>query len=694
MTAAYRIGVDVGGTFTDMVAIEEETGEPLFIKTPTTPGDPSVGVLQAVGELVSRKPGGVTMIVHASTVGTNLFLGQLGLDMPAGALITTRGFRDVLEIGRQRRPELYNAFFRRPKPLIPRELRFTVDERINFRGEIVRGLDEAEVHALASELRSRDVEAVAIALLHSYANPRHEEQVRDILRQDLPGAAIVASHEVDPAYREYERTSTTVINSLLIPVVSRYLGRLAEGLLSQGIGAPLYIMQSNGGLATVDVASRLPVATIESGPATGVTAAAEWGQMTGTDRILSFDMGGTTAKAGIVIDGTPRTINECEIGGSVHGGRTVKGSGYPVRYPFVDLAEVSCGGGTIAWIDEADALMVGPVSAGADPGPACYGRGGESPTITDANLVLGRLGRGALSGGAVRLHADTAEVAIDARIARPLGISVIEAAHGILEIVNTHMMRALRLVSIERGHDPRDFTMVAFGGAGSMHAALLAEGMGIGRVLIPPASGVFSAYGLLMADFRHDFAASVMAESSKVADRDLAEVFERLEREAVAMLEGEGFGPDAMVLERALEMRYVGQSYELTVDMREGKEHTVKQFHDRHRDVYGYASEDEPTEIVTARLTARGMTPKHRLSAMPSEGERPPRQALLENRDVFFAPQGWRETMVYARDALRPGNQITGPAIIEQYDATTVLPPGWRATVGELLDLRLEREAG
>ncbi|MFC1923931.1 hydantoinase/oxoprolinase family protein [Chloroflexota bacterium] len=687
-----QVGIDVGGTFTDLVAYKEETGQTLLVKVPSTPQDPSEGAYHAIKKLLHSHPADITSIVHASTVGSNLFLGQLGLDIPKGALVTTTGFRDVLEIGRQKRPELYNPFFERPKPLIDQHVRFTVNERVNFQGEVLKAIDEKEIKSIAHQLKEENVQTVAVVFLHSYANATNERRVKEILSRELPKTVIVVSCEVDPAYREYERMSTTVVNSLLIPIVSRYLERIRNRLINLEIKAPLYIMQSNGGLASVETATRLPVATIESGPATGVTAAAYWSRLLGVPDILSFDMGGTTAKAGTVIGGVPQMVGEAEVGGLVHGGRSVKGSGYPVRYPFVDLAEISGGGGTIAWLDQGKALMVGPVSAGADPGPACYGKGGTDPTVTDANLVLGRLNPAGLSGGEVDVFPDLAERVINVNIAWSLGISMVEAASGILEIVNNHMMRALRLVSIERGYDPRDFAMLAFGGCGPMHAAFLAEALGTGVIFIPPESGVFSALGLILADFRHDYLRSVMKESSQIDAESLSEAFTDMEKEASETMRREGFAPDSILMERQLGLRYLEQSYELTVPYQGSLEEAVLLFHQRHNEVYGYSSDDEPTEVVSAHLVAHGLKSKPKFAKKHFADPYPSLHSIVDERPVYFEPYGWMDSMVYAREHLLPGNRIDGPAIVQQYDSTCVIPPGWKASVDEFSNLRLRIE--
>ncbi len=692
MTARLKIGIDIGGTFTDLVAFDERTGQTVLLKLPSTPHDPSEGAAGAIEALIAARPADIESIAHATTIGTNLFLGQMGLNLPRGALVTTEGFRDVLEIGRQRRPESYDLFFERPRPLIPRSLRFTVEERTNARGEILKSPDADRIRILAEELRRQGVEAIAVVFLHAYANPANERMVREILARECPGAVVVASHEVDPTYREYERTSTTVVNSLLVPVVSRYLERLVCRLMERGVRAPVHIMRSSGGLATASMAVRIPAATIESGPATGVTAVAEWGRWVNRDRLLSFDMGGTTAKAGLVIGGVPQMVPEYEVGGKAHAGRLVKGSGYPVRYPFVDLAEVSGGGGTIAWLDEGGALKVGPVSAGADPGPVCYGKGGKDPTVTDADVVLGRLGPRSLSGGAVPISPELAAAAIEERIARPLGMSIPEAACGILEIVHSHMMRAVRLVSIERGYDPRDFVMVAFGGAGPMHAVFLAEAIGIPEVFIPPHPGVFSALGLLLADFRHDVVRSILQEASGLTSREMNSFFLAMEKEGFAFMAAEGFPPERIRAERHLAMRYRGQSYELTVPVEKSLARAVQRFHRRHRQVYGFASTDERVEVVSAHLVLWGGRAKPRFEMRPiTSPAAGAGSAMMEMRPVFFAPEGWMPTPVYRRDRLLPGAWFDGPAVVEEYDATTVVPPSWSATVDGFSNLCLKK---
>ena len=690
MNPKFKIGIDVGGTFTDLVAFDEKAGEIFFLKVPSTPFDPSKGVIDALKDLMKKREPEVSLFVHASTIGTNLFLGQLGLKIPKGAVITTEGFKDILEIGRQKRPELYNPFFERPRPLIERHLRFGIKERINFKGEVLKPIDEQEIKSVAQKIKQEKVETIAIVFLHAYINPEHEKKAKGILKQQLPGIVIMTSSEIDPEYREYERMSTTVINSLLVPVVSTYLRKIKNRLKELKVKAPLYIMQSNGGLATFEVASQIPVATIESGPATGVIASAYWSKMLGIENILSFDMGGTTAKAGVVVKGIPQMINEYEVGGNVHSGRILKGSGYPIRYPFIDLAEVSGGGGTIAWIDHGNALRVGPLSAGADPGPACYGKGGENPTVTDANLILGRLNPVGISGGKIKVFSELAEKSIRKKIAEPLGISIVQAAYGIIEIVNTHMIRALRLVSVERGYDPRDFVILAFGGAGPMHAAFLAEGLGVKNIVIPPNPGVFSALGLMLADFRHDFVRNIMKPASEINTELLEKIFGEIEKKAKKILQKEGFSPNHIVMERNLELRYLGQSYELIVPFHKNFKVILQLFHQKYQKMYSYSMPDEPVEVVNIHLIAYGLIRKPKFRKIPFTSSSS--DALIDKKMVFFKGNAWIETPIYSRDALLPGHKINGPAIIEQSDATTVIPPGWNAVVDEFLNLTLVNE--
>src|SRR5579862_493877 len=494
MTARLRVGIDVGGTFTDLTATDTG-GETIHVKVPTTPHAPEVGAIAALDALIARyarKPS-FEFVAHSTTIATNALLGQIGLELPRVALVTTHGFRDVIEIGRQNRSEIYNLFVERPRPLAARASRFGVRERVDYRGAIQTPLDEAQLAQVCSELQAGAYDAVAVCFLHSYANDEHECRVAAAIAAALPGAAITRSSEVDPEYREYERFSTTVVNAALIPVVRRYLERFSELLRSRGIATPLFVMRSDGSLATAQHVYATPASMVESGPASGVIAASslDFGN------VLAFDMGGTTAKAGAIVDGVVQVAGEFEAAGTTHSGRSIKGSGYPVRFPFVDLAEVSAGGGTIAWIDEAGSLRVGPLSAGADPGPACYGRSNRA-TVTDANVVLGRLNQTHLLGGTFPIDASRSRAAVET-LARSLGLGVEATAAGIVTLVDTQMAKVLRIVTVERGLDPRDFTLVAYGGGGPLHACALATELGISQAIVPKHPGTFSAQGLLAA---------------------------------------------------------------------------------------------------------------------------------------------------------------------------------------------------
>lgn len=682
----YRIGVDVGGTFTDLIAVSEDGSTLVPVKVPSAPGAPAEGVLDALGRLFADRPRRADYIVHASTIGTNIFLGQIGLVLPRAALLTTEGFRDVLEIGRQRRAELYNLFYERPRPLVERRLRIGVPERIDAVGRIVRPLDEERVRAAAAYLVAERVEAVAIVFLHSYVNSVHERRAKEILQAALPEAVIVVSSEIDPEYREYERSSTTVVNALLSPVVSQYLRALAARLPHEASRAPLYAMQSSGGITTIEGAATRPGTIIESGPAAGVVGAALLARRLGYGRVLSFDMGGTTAKAGAVIDGRPQVVTEYEVGGQVHAGRIVRGSGYPVRAPFIDLAEVSAGGGTVAWV-EGSALRCGPVSAGADPGPACYGRGGERPTVTDAHLVLGWLSPEGLLGGRMGLSYEAAERAMNT-VARPLGLDLVGTAAGIVEIVNAQMTRALRIVSLERGYDPREMVMVAFGGAGPMHAPALANDLGVPEVVVPLHPGLFSAVGLLAADLRADRVESVLRPLEAVEPGWLAERLERLDVEAQAAVR-DGDDRRQVVVQRGLDLRYVGQSYELTVPVDADFATAAEAFRARHADIYGYAPAREPIELVSARVTAFGIMPPlplwEGLQALPGH-------AVPQRRRAYLGGC-WAEVPVWRRDQFPQAQEVDGPAIVEEDDATTVVPPGWRVAIAAAGTLRLWRTA-
>jgi N-methylhydantoinase A len=688
------LGIDVGGTFTDLVAFDPGRRRTVTMKVPTTSRAPEEGVLAAWDACRRETEAEPQRFVHASTLGTNTLLAEDRSAWPKVALLTTRGFRDVLELGRQRRPNLYDVFVERPRPLVPRRLRFEVDERLDAEGRVVRPLDPREMAEIAARLRDEAVDAVAVTFLHAFANPTHEEAAREALRPVLGDVPIVLSSEADPEPREYERTTTTVVHALLVPVMAAYVARLEAGLAQAGTSAPLFLMQSHGGMVRVDVGVRHPAALLESGPASGVMAAAHVGRALGLEHVLSFDMGGTTAKAGTIRHGTPDIAFEFEAGARGPSGRAVRGAGYPVRVPFVDLAEVSAGGGTVAWVDEGRRLRIGPQSAGAEPGPACYDRGGTHPTITDAHVVLGRLNPASLLGGAMPIVASLAADALRRDVAEPLGMDVAAAARAVVVLVEHHMAKLLRIVTVERGHDPRDFALMAFGGAGPLHACGLAGRLGIGEVVVPPAPGLFSAYGLLVTDLGTERAAAWIRP---LADADPAELEARY-----AALEGQvrrDLGRDAgdatVATERWASLRYRHQGYELTVavDGRRGAAALAamgEAFHAAHERRYGYRSPDAPVEIVVLRVRGKVAVDKPPLEALPATARS---TASGATRTVVVDDEGREaDVPVLSRGEVAAAGSREGPFVIEEYDATTFVPPGWTARMAATGCLRIRRE--
>ena len=676
---SWRVGVDIGGTFTDLVALADD-GRLIRHKVSSTPRAPEDGLLDALRALLDEVAADeIALVAHASTIATNALLGQVHLELPRVAFITTEGFRDVLEIGRQNRSAIYDLNVTRPKPLARREDRLVVRERRTHDGGVIVALETASVDRAVATIAERGIRAVAVGLLHADVDGAHERAIGDALREAIPDVEVSLSSEIDPQYREYERFSTTVLNAALTPIVQAYLERVARGVRAAGVEAPIFVMRSDGGMAALKSASRRPATLIESGPASGVIGAAYVGRVLGIENVLSFDMGGTTAKAGTIFGGVPEISASFEAAGSTHSGRSVKGSGYPVRFPFVDLAEVSAGGGTIAWVDAAGTLRVGPVSAGADPGPACYGHG-DRPTVTDANVVLRRLNPRALLDGAFPIDAERSHAAVRS-VAAPLGGDVERAAAGIVALVDAEMAKVLRIVSVERGHDPRDFTLLAFGGGGPLHACAVAADIGVGNLVVPPSPGVFSAYGLLAADVRVTTVRSLVAPADDDTWSRGRTLFDALARESDAGLAEQGVAKGDRSFVRELDLRYVGQSTELVVTAPQSLDGAVEAFHLRHEQRYGFAARQDPVEIVTARVVGIGTTPKPRLVEVAAPARRAPEQRTVrEQRDVFDGA-AFVATPVYGRALLRPGDAFDGPAVVEQYDATTYLARGWNARV-------------
>jgi N-methylhydantoinase A len=694
MIARYRLGIDTGGTFTDATLIDQATGEVAIAKVPSTPADPAVGFLAASERILRERgvaPTEVEYVVHGTTVATNAVIE--GNVAPTG-FVTTAGFRDMLEIARQVRPSLYDLQFEKPKPLVPRHRSLGVPERLDATGQVVTPLDEEAVREAARLLRDEGVESIAVCFLHSYVGPVHERRAGELLREVYPEATISLSCDVAPEFREYFRASTTVINAAIRPIVSRYLRRIEEELRGAGMGAELLVMQSSGGVFTFAAASEKPVFMVESGPAAGVMAATYLGSALGYKDVISFDMGGTTAKAGLVQDGRPRVTKEYEVGAMARaGGGGSKARGYPIRTPVIDLVEIGAGGGSIAWVDPGGVLRVGPQSAGADPGPACYGKGGTEPTITDANLVLGRLNPEFFLGGEVPLDVDRAHRAIEERCARRLGLDVLTVAHGIVEIANAAMTNALRLVSVQRGFDPRDFVLVAFGGAGPVHANRLAAEAEIGTTLIPMSPGTTSALGLLVTDLQHDYSVTLNQRTDRLDDRAVEDAYRNLEAQGRTALAREGVPPTDVTLLRQVDIRYVGQSYELTVPLANGSfdpatlAQVVEQFHRAHDRAYGFSAPGEPAEFVNLRLTAVGAIAKPRLREAVASADG---GAVKTRRSVWFAETGgFVECSVYDRYRLVGGSAVVGPAIVEELDSTSVIHPGYEARVDRYGNLLL-----
>ena len=660
------VGIDVGGTFTDIIVFDAESkNTPGIVKVPTVPKRPELAILEALKPYQDRAEQ-IALVSHATTIATNALLTQSGLARTA--LITNQGFRDVLEIGRQRRPEVYSLDTKRPRQLVERRNRFTVRGRRLANGSSRTPLDENELVKVSREIIQRGVESVAIAFLNSYANPSDEIRAEKILRRSGFRGNIDISSRVDPQYREYERTSTTIVNASLAPLMSKYLQGLQNELEQIGFHGAFYVMNSDGTLSTLDSASKRPISIIESGPAAGVLSSASLARQLSLDKVMTFDMGGTTAKAGTINKGRPDLSYEFEAAGRSYHGRSIKGSGYPVRQPFVDLAEVSAGGGTIAWLDETGTLKVGPESAGADPGPAAYGKGGRRPTVTDANIVAGRINPSQLLGGHLKLHHDLAVRAIR-RLSSKLATSVEKTAESILRIVNSSMSKALSLVSLERGRDPREYTLIAFGGSGPVQACDLAEELGIRRIVIPLHPGLFSSFGLLTAELSRVFTQPIPATES------VERTFAQLREQARKSLKQEGFTLYRTV--EQVDLRYQGQAYEITVPYKK-EANLTKSLGQEHKKLYGYLSRDA-VEAVNARVRAIISTPRAKFvktRLRPSRSATP----ILSTRMAFLG--SWEKVPVYDRMRLFPGVSGKGPCIIEEYDSTTIVGKNWTWKVG------------
>jgi N-methylhydantoinase A len=677
---AWRIGIDIGGTFTDVAMVEEQTGRIGIAKVLTTPRDFGQGVIDGIRQGIAGhaiEPSSVVLMSHATTVVTNALLEHKGAKC---GFINTRGFRDLLELRRSSRGDLYDLFQDPPPVLIPRRYRYEITERIDAQGEVVTPLVDAELPALIEAIKEAGLQTIGVSFLFSFLNDSHERRVGEALRKALPGVGVFLSCEVLPEIREFERASTTAVCAYVGPLMASYLERLSQATKSLGLPS-LHVMGSSGGVLDIQECLRMPAMVVESGPAAGVIAAAQAGRQLGRPNLLSFDMGGTTAKASVILEHEVVVTADYEVGGAANARRWLQGTGHPIRVPVIDLAEVSSGGGSIAWVDPGGSLKVGPHSAGADPGPAAYGVGGTRPTVTDADVILGWLDREALLGGGLKIDLASAEKAL-AEVAGALGMSIEDAAARINRVVNSNMAQALRIVSVERGHDPREFSLIAFGGAGPVHAVALAEELAIPEVIIPPAPGAFSALGLVATDLKRDYARTLYADLGSVAAERVAEAFAAMEAAGGTMLREAGIPADRQMLRRLADVRYRRQAYELTLPVEDGPvtramlDRLAADFHEKHKQTYGHANPEEAVQLVNLRLSAIGRLPDLTLSQIADANS-----ARVRQRDVWFPATGFAPAEVHWRDGLVPGTVVAGPAIVEALDSTTVVPPGWSALV-------------
>jgi N-methylhydantoinase A len=692
---ALRIGGDIGGTFTDIVLLGEG-GRVHTRKVPSSAEDYARATAEALSVAFAElgiDGGRVAEVRHGTTVASNAILEHKGART---GLITTKGFRDVLEIRNLRMPRLYDLAWTKPPPLVERDLRVVVDERMDHRGEVLRPLGAADAERAVRALLDQEVEAIAVCLLHAYANPAHERLLAATALRLAPGLPVSISAEVLPEIKEYERTSSTVINAYITPVVARYLEGLRADLEDRGVRGPLLIMQSNGGLTTAAAATARPMHIVESGPAAGVVGAQALARMIGTANVITFDMGGTTAKAAIIEGGAISRTLEYQVGGGIMtGSRLLTGAGYLLKVPAIDLAEVGAGGGSIVRVDQGGALVVGPDSAGAAPGPVCYGTGGTEPTITDANVILGYLNPGYLVGGELRLDADRARNVFADKVARPLGLPLEQAAHGAHRIAAANMIRAIRAVSIERGRDPRDYALFAFGGNGPVFAGAIATELGMRRIVVPPAPGLFSAFGLLYADVEHHYGRTFRRLLRAMDLRALNTAWDELVEQARAQLAAEGFAPERMRIQRLASLHYQGQSFDLTVPAPGGALDPAalgsleEAFGQEHERTYGHrAGPEEPVELTEIRVIGQGI-PERPLTpaavAFPTGAPIEPQPS----RAAYFGPKtGWLDTPIIPRAALSTSHP--GPGIVEEYDATCIIPPGARASLDRYGSIKIE----
>jgi N-methylhydantoinase A len=679
-----RVASDIGGTFTDLTYLEEETGEVGMMKVATTSANYAKGVVETLRK-AELTVSDTSFFVHGSTVIINALTERKGVKT---GLITTKGFRDVLEIGRANRPDIYNMYYTKPKPFVPRYLRLETEERVNYKGEELKSLNQEDVRKAVETFKAEDVQAIAVCFLHAYANPSHEVECGEIINQNAPEIPVTLSHQITQEWREYERTSTVVLNSYVHPIAKNYLDNLEEDLTGMGMGSnTLHVMQSNGGSATFEAGKSSPINLVESGPVAGVIGAAQIGKMLGEPNVISLDIGGTTAKTSLVENNTPRITTEYKIE------HRRDYAGYPILVPTVDIVEIGAGGGSIAWIDKAGALRVGPVSAGADPGPACFNWGGDKPTVTDANVLAGRINPFYCLGGTIPLDVSKATAAIRP-ISDAFNMSIEEAAMGVIRIADANMINALKLVSVRRGYDPRDFILIAFGGGGAMHAAALMRELRVNKVIIPTEPAVFSAWGMLMTDLRRDYIRTLITRTDQVEPKRLNGIYSDMERQALQEMTAEGVKENDMAFQRFADMRYMGQEHTVKVPLPSGQitaeviPDINEQFHTLHEQTYTFRLET-PVELVNYHLIIVGHVKKPEIRKLDGKMGNLS-SAQKETRRVNFDKLGFHETAIYERDLLPVGATVSGPAIVEEPASTTVVFPDQKMARDEYGFLHIE----
>jgi N-methylhydantoinase A len=676
-----RVATDIGGTFTDLVYVNED-GEIGVDKIHTTPPNFEKGVIGVIEKSgIDQKA--IKTFIHGTTVIINALTERKGVKT---GLITTKGFRDVLEIARGNRPDLFNVRYQKPVPFVERYLRQEVEERLNYKGEVLSPLNKEQLKEIIGYFQKEEVEAIAVSYLHSFVNPAHEIETVDLIKEVWPEVAVTASHELTNEWREYERTSTTVLNSYVKPIATSYVNRLHAKLLENETDSQNYIMQSNGGTTTFNSAKQTPINMVESGPVAGIYGAAVLGEIIGEENIIAFDIGGTTAKCSLINQGEVKVSSDYFIE------KNEQSAGYPIKVPVVDIVEIGNGGGSIAWIDDAGSLKVGPQSAGALPGPVAYGQGGTEPTTTDANLVTGRLSPENFD---YMVDLDKVKSSIKEKVADHFGMSVEEAALGIIRIANSNMLNALKLISIRKGHNPRDFSLVAFGGGGSMHGPALAKELGVKKVIVPVASSVFSAWGMLMTDLRHDYIQTYIRRLNQVDVAELTQEWNSLESKAIQQYKEEAIEESKILFTRFADIRYLGQEHTVKVPVPNGEwtketiSEVVERFGDLHEQHYTFKLEGTPTEMVNLHLTAFGKVVKPQIKKLES-GSSNAGDAIKETRSVYFEEHGWLETKVFHRHLFGKNVQVSGPAIVEESSASTVLYPGQSLTVDEYGNLIID----